>query len=179
MKNYKNFIIEEMNKAHILVAKSEQIKRDRKLAEAELEEVYKKAEAFDEIVNELYYQLQNLERWQTLDQKYCQTLKQILEENTKEEKHMKLYQVEHDNCEPYEDNHSYREDKIYTNKENLIKRIKAEGYEEKRSGYLQDGDTYYYKDNIEDVPLFREDMITIHELEVINNNLEIDGDFII
>ena len=85
---------------------------------------------------------------------------------------MKLYQVEHDNCEPYEDNHSYREDKVYTNKENLIKRIKAEGYEEKRNGYLQDGYTYYYKDNIEDVPLFREDMITIHELEVISNTLE-------
>ena len=93
MKNYKNFIIEEMNKAHILVAKAEQIKRDRKLAEAELEEVYKKAEAFDEIVNELYFQLQNLERWQTLDQKDCQTLKQILEENTKEEKHMKRFKV--------------------------------------------------------------------------------------
>lgn len=85
---------------------------------------------------------------------------------------MKLYQVEHDNCEPYEDNHSYREDKVYTNKENLIKRIKAEGYEEKRSGYLQDGEPYYYKDNIEDVPLFREDMITIHELEVISNTSE-------
>lgn len=52
----------------------------------ELEEVYQKAEAFDEIVNELYYQLQNLESWQTLDQKDCQTLKQILEENIEEEK---------------------------------------------------------------------------------------------
>ncbi len=93
MKNYKNFIIEEMNKAHILVSKSEQIKRDRKLAEAELEEAYKKAEAFDEIVNELYSQLQNLERWQTLDQKDCQTLKQILEENTKEEKQMERFKV--------------------------------------------------------------------------------------
>ncbi|ACB88997.1 DUF1024 domain protein [Staphylococcus phage 812] len=84
MENYKNFIIEEMNKAHILVAKAEQIKRNRKLAETELEEVYKKAEAFDEIVNELLYQLQNLESWDTLDQKDCQTLKQILEENIKE-----------------------------------------------------------------------------------------------
>lgn len=93
MKNYKNFIIEEMNKAHILVSKSEQIKRDRKLAEAELEEAYKKAEAFDEIVNELYSQLQNLEGWQTLDQKDCQILKQILEENTKEEKHMERFKV--------------------------------------------------------------------------------------
>lgn len=51
----------------------------------ELQEVYQKAESFDEIVNELYYQLQNLERWDTLDQKDCQTLKQILEENIKEE----------------------------------------------------------------------------------------------
>ncbi|AFF28494.1 hypothetical protein [Staphylococcus phage SA3] len=52
----------------------------------ELQEVYQKAEAFDEIVNELYYQLQNLESWDTLDQKDCQTLKQILEENIKESK---------------------------------------------------------------------------------------------
>ena len=88
---------------------------------------------------------------------------------------MKLYQVKHDNCEQYEDNYSYKEDKVYTNKDNLIKRIKAEGYEEKRSGYLQDGYTYYYKDNIEDVPLFREDMITIHELEVVNNTLKERG----
>ncbi|WDQ44035.1 hypothetical protein ESA2_CDS38 [Staphylococcus phage ESa2] len=93
MENYKNFIIEEMNKAHILVAKAEQIKRNRKLAETELEEVYKKAEAFDEIVNELLYQLQNLESWNTLDQKDCQTLKQILEENIKEEKQLKRYKV--------------------------------------------------------------------------------------
>ncbi|BCG66265.1 hypothetical protein [Staphylococcus phage vB_SsapH-Golestan101-M] len=82
---------------------------------------------------------------------------------------MKLYQVEHDNFEPYEDNYSYREDKVYTNKENLIKRIKAEGYEEKRGGYLPDEYTYYYKDNIEDVPLFREDMITIHEITLKEN----------
>lgn len=52
----------------------------------ELQEVYQKAEAFDEIVNEFYYQLQNLESWDTLDQKDCQTLKQILEENIKESK---------------------------------------------------------------------------------------------
>lgn len=82
---------------------------------------------------------------------------------------MKLYQVEHYNCEPYEDAYYYREDEVYTDKDNLIKRIKAEGYEEKRSGYLQDGDIYYYKDNVEDEPLFNEDMITIHELEVISN----------
>ncbi|AFN38247.1 UboA [Staphylococcus phage 676Z] len=93
MENYKNFIIEEMNKAHILVAKAEQIKRNRKLAETELEEVYRKAESFDEIVNELLYQLQNLESWDTLDQKDCQTLKQILEENIKEEKQLKRYKV--------------------------------------------------------------------------------------
>lgn len=82
---------------------------------------------------------------------------------------MKLYQVEHYNCEPYEDGYTYREDAVYTDKDNLIKRIKAEGYEEKRSGYLQDGDIYYYKDNVEDKPLFNEDMITIHEIEVISN----------
>ncbi|AFN38052.1 UboA [Staphylococcus phage A3R] len=93
MENYKNFIIEEMNKAHILVTKAEQIKRNRKLAETELEEVYRKAESFDEIVNELLYQLQNLESWDTLDQKDCQTLKQILEENIKEEKQLKRYKV--------------------------------------------------------------------------------------
>ncbi|BAO47053.1 hypothetical protein CF75_gp006 [Staphylococcus phage phiSA12] len=93
MENYKNFIIEEMNKAHSLVTKAEQIKGDRKLAETELEEVYRKAEAFDEIVNELLYQLQNLESWDTLDQKDCQTLKQILEENIKEEKQLKRYKV--------------------------------------------------------------------------------------
>lgn len=50
----------------------------------ELEMVYDKAKAFDEIVNELHYQLQNLESWDTLDQKDCQTLKQILEENIEE-----------------------------------------------------------------------------------------------
>lgn len=82
---------------------------------------------------------------------------------------MKLYQVEHHNCESYEDAYYYREDEVYTNKDNLIKRIKAEGYEEKRSGYLQDGDIYYYKDNVEDEPLFSEDMITIHEVEVVSN----------
>ena len=51
----------------------------------ELQEVYQKAEAFDEIVNEFHYQLQKLESWDTLDQKDCQTLKEILEENIKEE----------------------------------------------------------------------------------------------
>ena len=51
----------------------------------EIETIYQKAEAFDEIVNEFYYQLQKLESWDTLDQKDCQTLKQILEENIREE----------------------------------------------------------------------------------------------
>lgn len=84
---------------------------------------------------------------------------------------MKLYQVEHDNCElNIEDNYSYREDTVYTNKENLIKRIKSNDYsEEKRGGYLTGEYTYYYKDNIEDVPLFREDMITIHEIYLEEN----------
>lgn len=51
----------------------------------EIETIYQKAEAFDEIVNEFYYQLQKLESWDTLDQKDCQTLKQILEDNIEEE----------------------------------------------------------------------------------------------
>ena len=51
----------------------------------EIETIYQKAEAFDEIVNEFHYQLQNLESWNTLDQKDCQTLKQIIEENIEEE----------------------------------------------------------------------------------------------
>ena len=51
----------------------------------EVQEVYLKAKAFDEIVNELFYQLQNLDSWDTLDQKDCQTLKQILEENIEED----------------------------------------------------------------------------------------------
>lgn len=46
-----------------------------------INEMEHKAQAFDEIVNEFRYQLQNLESWDTLDQKDCQTLKQILEEN--------------------------------------------------------------------------------------------------
>ncbi|WJJ57937.1 hypothetical protein UDOIXSUF_CDS0044 [Staphylococcus phage PG-2021_1] len=37
---------------------------------------------------------------------------------------MRLYQAEHDNCEQYEDNYSYRENKAYTNKDNLIKRTR-------------------------------------------------------
>lgn len=47
----------------------------------EIKEVYRKAKAFDEIVNEFHSQLQNLESWDTLDQKDCQTLKQIIGEN--------------------------------------------------------------------------------------------------
>lgn len=50
----------------------------------EIKEVYRKAKAFDEIVNEFHSQLQNLESWDTLDQKDCQTLKQIVGENIEE-----------------------------------------------------------------------------------------------
>ena len=56
----------------------------------EIETIYQKAEAFDEIVNEFHYQLQNLESWNTLDQKDCQTLKQIIEENIEEEQEWSL-----------------------------------------------------------------------------------------
>lgn len=80
---------------------------------------------------------------------------------------MKLYQIEHDNCESYEENYHYREDKVYINKETLIKHLKDNGYVEKIFGYPEDDyNDMYYKDNIEDMPLFREDKVTIHELTV-------------
>lgn len=80
---------------------------------------------------------------------------------------MKLYQVEHDNCEPYEDGFSYREDEVYTDKDNLIKRIKAEGYEEETD--VNEGEDFYYYKEIPGEYEVKEDMITIHEIEVINN----------
>lgn len=49
-----------------------------------INEMEHKAKAFDEIVNEFHSQLQNLESWDTLDQKDCQTLKQIVEDNIEE-----------------------------------------------------------------------------------------------
>lgn len=79
---------------------------------------------------------------------------------------MKYYQVEHDNCEPYEDNYSYREDKVYTNKEQLVKDIKAKGYKELQGLTLKNNDGVNYLKHIDD---FRDDMITIHEIEIVNN----------
>ena len=78
---------------------------------------------------------------------------------------MKLYQVEHYNCEKYEDAYCYREDKVYTDKDTLLNILKEQGYEEKIDSSSEE--VYYYKDNVEDMPLFREDLVTIHEVEVI------------
>lgn len=78
---------------------------------------------------------------------------------------MKLYQVEHNNCEPYEDNFHFREDKVYTDKDNLIKRIKDHGYKEE-TNYL--GEQEFIKEALGEYELER-DLVTIHELEVIDN----------
>ncbi|AKA61396.1 hypothetical protein BH792_gp146 [Staphylococcus phage Stau2] len=78
---------------------------------------------------------------------------------------MKYYQVEHDNCELYEDSYSYREDKIYTSKEQLIKDIKSKGYKELQ-GMSRNHDGIAYLKHIDD---FRDDMITIHEIEIVDN----------
>lgn len=80
---------------------------------------------------------------------------------------MKLYQVEHNNCEPYEDNFHFREEEVYTNKENLIKRIKEEGYREE---ITYRGEQEFIKGDPRGFDGM--DMITIHELEIINNTLE-------
>lgn len=80
---------------------------------------------------------------------------------------MKLYQVEHYNCELYEDAFIYREDEVYTDKGNLIKRIKEEGYEEKTD--VNEGEDFYYYKEIPGEYEVKEDMITIHEIEVIDN----------
>lgn len=79
---------------------------------------------------------------------------------------MKLYQVKHDNCEPYGDNHHFREDKVYTNKENLIKSILDKGYEEVK--VFRDEVGY-----IKHLDFFMDDMITIHEIEIIDNRGDI------
>ncbi|BEU75265.1 hypothetical protein RNIID_0530 [Staphylococcus phage phiRNIID] len=78
---------------------------------------------------------------------------------------MKYYQVEHDNCELYEDSYSYREDKIYTSKEQLIKDIKSRGYRELQGMSRKHYGVSYLK-HIDD---FRDDMITIHEIEIVDN----------
>ena len=80
---------------------------------------------------------------------------------------MKLYQVEHYNCEKYEDAYYYREDKVYTDKDIPLNILKEQGYEEKTDSHSEGEEVYYYKDNVEDMPLFREDLVTIHEVEVI------------
>ncbi|XWX32554.1 hypothetical protein LCFBJUUZ_CDS0095 [Staphylococcus phage PG-2021_76] len=82
---------------------------------------------------------------------------------------MKLYQVEHDNCEPYEDNFHFREDKVYTDKDNLIKRIKDHGYKEETS---HRGEQEFIKEALGEYELER-DLVTIHELEVIDNREDV------
>ena len=83
---------------------------------------------------------------------------------------MKLYQVEHYNCEKYEDAYYYREDKVYTDKDTLLNILKEQGYEEKVDSSSEGEEVYYYKDNVEDMPLYREDLVTIHEIEVIEED---------
>lgn len=76
-----------------------------------------------------------------------------------------MYQVEHNNMEPYEDNHHYREDKVYTNKEALIKDILDQGYKEVYDDFR---DKYMYQKG--DPEGFGHlDCITIHELTIIEN----------
>ncbi|WAX23217.1 hypothetical protein VL10_ORF26 [Staphylococcus phage vB_SauM_VL10] len=79
---------------------------------------------------------------------------------------MKYYQIEHDNCEPYEDSYSYRENKIYTNKEQIVKDIKSKGYRELQ-GMSRKHDGVSYLKHIDE---YTDDMITIHEVEIIDSN---------
>lgn len=81
---------------------------------------------------------------------------------------MKLYQVEHNNCEPYEDNFHFREEEVYTNKENLIKRIKNEGYKEETS---YRGEQEFTKGDPRGFDGM--DMITIHELNIVDCDINI------
>lgn len=84
---------------------------------------------------------------------------------------MKLYQVEHDNCEPYEDNYHFREDEVYADKEKLIEIIKAKGYDERinhrKEHKFTKGDPRGFD---------RFDMITIHELAVVDKYTEDKND---
>lgn len=70
---------------------------------------------------------------------------------------MILYQAEHNNCEPYEDNYSYRENKVYRYKEELIKRLKEAGYEAQSGQVFVKGNPKRFDDF---------DLVTIYELKV-------------
>lgn len=76
---------------------------------------------------------------------------------------MKLYQIEHNNCEPYEDNYHFREDEVYKDKEKLIETIKGNGYE-KRINHR--GDYEFIKGDPRGFDEF--DKITIHKLIAID-----------
>ncbi|AAX92442.1 BofL [Staphylococcus phage Twort] len=71
---------------------------------------------------------------------------------------MKLYQVEHDNCEPYEENYHYREDKVYKDKEKLVQRLTEEGYEEEQDSFFGQ---QFVKDFVIGI-----DVVRIHELTI-------------
>lgn len=74
---------------------------------------------------------------------------------------MKLYQIEHNNCEPYEDNLTFRENTIYMDKENLIKDILNSGYELSDGDYIKRKGDYHHEI----------DMISIIELDVVENKV--------
>lgn len=77
---------------------------------------------------------------------------------------MKLYQIEHDNCESYEVNYKYREDKVYKNKEKLIQRLIEEGYEEEQDSLFGQ---QFVKDIVIDIDLvIGIDLVRIHELTI-------------
>ncbi|EGQ2747462.1 hypothetical protein KXP75_000951 [Staphylococcus pseudintermedius] len=76
---------------------------------------------------------------------------------------MKLYQIEHSNCEPDEDNFTFRENTIYMNKENLVKDILNSGYELTANGEyikIEEGADYY-----------QTDLVSIIELDVVDNKV--------
>lgn len=75
---------------------------------------------------------------------------------------MNVYQAEHNNCEPYEDNHVFREDMVYTDITMLIKRLRNQGYVERR-GYQ--GRQEFVKGNPKRFDDF--DLVTICKLDVI------------
>lgn len=76
---------------------------------------------------------------------------------------MKLYQIEHNNCEPYEDNLTFRENTIYMDKENLIKDILNSGYElTTNGGYIK---------NEEGANYYQTDLVSIIELDVVDNKV--------
>ncbi|BCK59709.1 putative YpoX protein II [Staphylococcus phage vB_SauH_DELF3] len=83
----------------------------------------------------------------------------------KEEKRAKDYQVQHDNCDLWDDSYSCREDKKVTSKEQLIKDIKSRGYLELQ-GKSRNHYIVIYLKHVDEVP---HDSFTIDEIEFIDN----------